>query len=292
VTKTGRRTGGVAQKVKVVATPEMVALRKAQTRLNHFLWTTEICYGHVLARSSSDFPDHEVPVNRTFGHVPSVVWFPNTQGREHLRATTGRFLDQTQKNTSDLYRLVLVGYYAYFEEYLEDRVPGLKVGKTWGPFVRSLSAVDFRTAPTPLPLHTVLCADFCRLVRNLAVHEPYELLPVTVTDVRVARWRAQLLEDARKSGWPANESDTHEAAQQVVGQVTNHLKQARNEGKELPPELFYLLFTFTNLDQLACQIEEALLAPGQRLTTWVNRALERVRRHDLVIPENATPTPA
>jgi hypothetical protein len=282
--KIGRRTGDEAPKVKVVATPEMVELRKAQTRLNHFLWTTEICYGHVLARASSDFADPEMPVNLAFGHVRTAAWFPNNQGREKFTETTGRFLDQTRKNTADLYRHVLVGYYAYCEEYLEQRALQLRVGNAWGPFVRSLSGPALRTAPTPLLLHTVLCADLCRLVRNLIVHEPYEPLPVAV-DERVKKWQTKLLKDAMSSGWPASERDSHEAVQQVIGQVKNHLKGARDEGKELPPELFYLLFTFTNLDQLACQIEEALLARGEPLTTWVKRSLAKVRRHDLVIPD-------
>jgi hypothetical protein len=158
--KLGRRAGGEAPKVKVVATPEMVELRKAQTRLNHFLWTTEICYGHILAWASSDFADPETPVNLTFGHVRSAAWFPNNQGREKFTETTGRFLDQTRKNTADLYRHVLVGYYAYCEEYLEQRVLRFRVGNRWGPFVHSLSASAFRTAPTPLPCIRS-CAPIC-----------------------------------------------------------------------------------------------------------------------------------
>jgi hypothetical protein len=82
--KLGRRAGGEAPKVKVVATPEMVELRKAQTRLNHFLWTTEICYGHILAWASSDFADPETPVNLTFGHVRSAAWFPKQSGEREV----------------------------------------------------------------------------------------------------------------------------------------------------------------------------------------------------------------
>ena len=281
--KTGRRTGEEAPRVKVVATQALVDLRKAQTRLNHFLWTTEICYGHVLARASVEFSDLQQPVEISFGHVRSAAWFPNSQGRQKFRETTGHFLAQTQQNTMQLYRLVLLGFYTLFEEFLEESTLELKVGKSWGPFVQSLSSPALVSAPAPLPLHSVLCADLCRLVRNLIVHEPSAPLPVSLDDDRVVRWGARLLSEARANRWPAGQDDVQKALQQVIGQVANHLKQTSEEGKEIPPELFHLLFAFTNLDQLACQMDEALLPAHARLATFISRPAEKIRRQDLII---------
>jgi hypothetical protein len=267
----------------MVVAPQMRELRTAQTRLNHFLWTTEICYGYVLAQADKHFADLERPIASTMAGVRSHIWFPTSQGRNRFDETTGRFLAQAQESTTELYRLVLVGYYARFEEYLEDRVKNLRRGGTWGPFVRSLASPALRAARVPIEPKTVLCADICRLVRNEVVHKPGSALPISLDDGRVQDWRAKLLTEATQNNWPISGQDIHEATFQVVGQVANHLKDAADAGKQLPPELFYLLFTFTNLDQLACQIEEALLPPNASLSTWVTRPAERVRRPDLII---------
>jgi hypothetical protein len=47
----------------------LVELRKAQTWMNHFLWTTEICYGHVLARAANELADPEAPAEVAFGGI-------------------------------------------------------------------------------------------------------------------------------------------------------------------------------------------------------------------------------
>jgi hypothetical protein len=70
--------------------------------------------------------------------------------------------------------------------------------------------VGLQNSTYPTAVHTVLCADLCRLVRNLIVHEPYVLLPVTV-DKLVKKWQVQLLEEARKYDWPATDRDVHDA---------------------------------------------------------------------------------
>jgi hypothetical protein len=286
----GRRTGDKTPRLGMIVSPEMRALRIAQTHLNHFLWTTEICYGHVLAQASTHFADLQKPISSTTAPARAHVWFPNSQGRNRFRESTGHFLTQTQENTTELYRLVLVGYYARHEEYLDNRALDLRDAKlkTWGPFVRSLASSVLREAPVPLLPKSVLCADVCRLVRNLIVHEPTSPLPVDLNDARVRDWSAHLFEEAVKYKWSVTKESVKEAMFQVVGQVSNHLEQALKEGECLPPELFYLLFTFTNLDHLACQVEEALLPPDAGLPTWVTRPAERIRRQDLIVRQAVT----
>jgi hypothetical protein len=284
--KDGRRSGQETPRLGMMVSSAMRALRDAQTKLNHFLWSSEICYGHLLSQVDAYFSDSEQPIWLTLGQVQSSAWFPNSQGRLKYRETTGRFLEHTQANTTALYRHVLVAYYAHFEDYLTERVIDLRVGNRWGPFIKSLSAPALREAQTPIPARTVLCADICRLIRNLVTHEPKSLLPMDVGDGIIGEWRTNLKAQASRVSWTVTERDLNWAFHQVVGQVANHLRQGRADGKDLPPELFYLLFTFTNLDQLACQIEEATLPENVRLETWISRAADRIRRPDLVVEED------
>jgi hypothetical protein len=54
-------------------------------------------------------------------------------------------------------------------------------------------------------------------------------------------------------------------------------------GKVVPIEFFYMLFTFTALDALAFEIEEALLGPRAPTDVEVFRDPLYVRRDDLII---------
>jgi hypothetical protein len=73
------------------------------------------------------------------------------------------------------------------------------------------------------------------------------------------------------------------ATHQVVGQAVAHVQKANKDGKTLPLELFYMLFSFTNLDSLAFALEEALLPVGSRPTNQISRKQTAVRRTDLII---------
>jgi hypothetical protein len=289
--RSGRRG---STSVKMVVSPEMAAFREDQTRLNAFLWTTEISYGHILARTDADFPDRNAPARKSLKHATSNAWFPNNQGEFKFLRTTGEFLKQTEENTTRLYRLVLLSYYSGFEDYLNCRVGGHREGGRWGPFLISLSSPRLRSAPAataPLPLHSVLCADFVRLVRNRMVHEPNLLLPVRVDDPVVKDWAKDLLEKGedrfrKGKGWPVKKANIDRAIKSVVGHVAESLERASHGRKKHPPELFYLLFSFTELDRLACQIEEALLFKNEPAGSSVWRPMNKVRRPDLVIPAN------
>jgi hypothetical protein len=70
---------------------------------------TEICYGHVLARASSDFADPETPVNLTFGHVRSAAWFPKQSGEREVyrddRSLPGSDSKKYRRICTDMYWL-------------------------------------------------------------------------------------------------------------------------------------------------------------------------------------------
>lgn len=61
------------------------------------------------------------------------------------------------------------------------------------------------------------------------------------------------------------------------------MKRAREtQGKELPIEFFYMLFTLTALDALAFEIEEALIKDRSEADSFVLIDNKRVRRTDLL----------
>ena len=228
------------------------------------------------------------PTRRTaevLGYIESAVWFPNNQGRIKRADTIKQTLSQVRANTVHTYRATLFSFFSAFEEYLATRVSHLKSGKqSWGPFVRSMSHDDLRRARYPIMLRTVLCADVSRLVRNKMLHQGF-VVPTSPSDPVVAQWKAGLRNDGCEAGWPEAEvvAEVQYAADQVVGQAVSHVQDAKANGKQLPIELFYMLFCFTNLDSLAFEIEEALSPEQSRPGGEITRKRAAVRRADLIL---------
>jgi hypothetical protein len=267
----------------------MYRLRSLQNVLNGFWSSTELCYGYLLSRSDIDFSNPGQRTEEVHGHVPSQVWYPNNQGRIKRDETVATFLERIQQNTVHVYRATLLSFYSAFEAYLDDRV-ALVTGprRHWGPFLDSLAVSRLKEAPCAVRLRTVLCADVCREIRNMMIHE-FMTVPVSLADPSVSTWQGRLAGHVERNDWAAGAgaADVAFALNQVIGQADSHLKQAASEGKRLPIELFYMLFTFTNLDSLAFEIEEALIASRTEVQKWVWRKSAAVRRQDLIMPSEA-----
>jgi hypothetical protein len=284
----GRREGTVDERVRVAVSEFMYRLRLFQNVFNGFWQSTELCYGYLLSRTDTDFSNPDQKMAEVLGHVPSQVWYPNNQGRIKRDETIAKFLTQIQQNTVHVYRAALLSFYSAFEAYLNDRVGSVTGSRDrWGPFLESLKAQQLQRAGCPLQLRTVLCADICRKMRNMIVHD-FMKVPADLNDQSVSNLKRSLMQDAQKHGWSNDPAlDVTFALNQVVGQANSHMKQAANEGKSLPIELFYMLFTFTNLDSLAFEIEEALITAPADVHTWVWRKKDAVRRKDLILPIEA-----
>jgi hypothetical protein len=279
----GRRQGTIDERVIVAVSPHMLALRQMQGMLNGFWQTSELAAGYLLSHSDTLATDSERPTFEVLGHIESEIWFPNNQGRIKRTDTIGQTLKQVKENTIHTYRTTLFSFFAAFEAYLHATVLHLRPPNvSWGEYVRSLSHSDLTRAGSPLPLRTILCADVCREIRNKMIHEKFSV-PTSLGDACVAEWKRRLRRRAIDAGWgqPAANAESDYAINQVVGQAISHVAEAKD--KELPIELFYMLFSFTNLDSLAFAIEEALLPANSRPGAEVTRKRAAVRRTDLVI---------
>lgn len=283
----GRRSGTVDPRARVAVSKSMADLRRMQWVLNGFWQTSELAYGYMLAELGSSVGQPDRPTIEVLGHIESEVWFPNNQGKIKRTDSMGTTLKQVRENTVHAYRATLLSFFSAFEAYLETEVDHLKPPKLrWGEYVRSLSNPSLRSAACALQLRTILCADFCREVRNQLLHELFTV-PDDATAEYLAKWKDRLTKRAVDAGWPAAEVDTEikYTFNQVIGQAVNHVDQAKAAGKELPIELFYMLFTFTNLDNLAFAIEEALQPQNSRTGFSVTRKRDAIRRTDLIIEE-------
>lgn len=278
----GRREGTIEPRVRVAVSEEMARLRRTQNRLNAFWANTELCYAYVLSHRDTVFADRERRSVEVLGHLTSEVWYPSHQGRLKRDETVEAFLDAVALNTVGVYRSTLIAFYSAFEVFLERRVGSLRTGSRWGPFAFSLQRL--RTAPWPLLLTTVLRADLCRRLRNMLAHGE-TTLPQALDGPPVHGWRRELERSAKSGGW--SEAEAHEAAgaavDQVIGEALRQIDMAAEAGKALPVDYFYMLFAFTNLDSLAFEIEEALIAEGEAPRSRVSRKAAAVRREDLKI---------
>jgi hypothetical protein len=281
----GRRNGTVDVRATVAVSPTMATLRNSHRELNYFLYSTELSYGLVLTGADPRLADRERFVSKALANVYASAWYPSNQGRVKYRAQVSSFLDQLTRNMQHISRALLVMWYSHFENYLEERVRPLikEKHKKWGPLTGSLFCDSLVKAATPVQLKTVLRADFCRLIRNLATHASSRL-PDQYDHPDVADWIGDRTEDV-KTKWacPDPEKTVNEAVDYVLGQAINHRNAAEKEGRRENLEHFYALFSFTNLDSLAVEIEEALLPPVGFCEGRITRKNEDVRRKDLIV---------
>jgi hypothetical protein len=296
--------------IRVRVSSDFGALRKVQRRLNDFMWSTELSYGYVLAsdqlRTRTDEWTHNV-----LSHITAEAWYPNAKGKEKYRDKVSTFLAHVTENTTFTYRAVITLFSSAFEDYLETKRSLIKpFGKVdtktkWGPYLQSLCvpALNWEKQVRlrkPLKLLTVLKADLCRLLRNRIVHTPH-VLPLSQDDAEAESWKRQLLKSLAASNWypmtkeKEKEKELSRLNRTVGGKVNDAVRSfvggaahsvARSHslhGKVVPIEFFYMLFTFTALDALAFEIEEALLGPRAPTDVEVFRDPLYVRRDDLII---------
>jgi len=284
------RSNKVAERVEIAVSLEMAELRETQKILNDFLWTSEISYGYLLSQGRTAFADMNQPTIDVLGHVLTEAWYPSNQGRIKFDETIGNTLGQITLNTVHVYRAVVILFASAFENYLDKRVGPLRSNKgqgKWGPYFKNLALPELIQPSTALQFRTILLADISRRIRNCMVHPPFSV-PDSLTHPLLIEWRTSFKNNISPSEWPkANDGRIDSAFRQVVGHAVDKMDEARKRGKSLPVELFYAIFNFTNLDNLACEIEEALIPLNTTPDGRATRKKDYVRRTDLIVSSGA-----
>lgn len=275
----------------VGVSPEMYRLRGEQDKLNRFLWSTELAYGAVLRSKEQNLLHPDAEVTNALADVEAEAWFPRTMGEPHYKGKISTFMGDLRNNLSYVFCAVILAWYSRFEAYLDERLGPIRRKRGyWGPFTDTLSIPGLLETPNPVQVHTVLRADLCRQVRNWLVHTSSTPLglPTDARDPRVQEWRRYVATPLLKGGeWNCSDhnKEVDDAVRYVGGEVINQLQHAESRGKQLTPEQFYAIFSFTNFSALAFEIEEALLPAGKPGEKSIFKAGYKIRRRDLVILE-------
>jgi hypothetical protein len=268
---------------KVILVPVSDAMkdfRDAQTRLNSLLRSTEICYGHMLGSklpSSADFWS-------IFSHAQSHAWFPNKEGATKYNKSVPAFLKDVELNLASLHRNVLINFYSYFEALLDARFQKRFFNTN---FLTSCGAFAWPNRDYAPQAKTVMLADLSRLIRNRIIHAGDHLPRAKDDKVVIEMSKAVLPKDGiegRQTRVAMNFYKLDEAAilacfNEFVSGVDQKCKTAAKKQNLGTHEFFYTLFTFTHLDNLAFEIEEALFDPGVlgESPALIKRAANRVR---------------
>jgi hypothetical protein len=158
------------------------------------------------------------------------AWYPSNQGNIKYRGTAGQVLEQTTKNTTYIYRAVVVFFVTAFERYLERRIGDKRRttrGGGWGPYTESLAIPVLQTGgksmlqnPFSVQLKSLLEADFVREIRNRLVHtDPNRPVPHARTDEASKQLQAYARGWCHRAGlWSATcDSTIKQCANQVFG---------------------------------------------------------------------------
>ena len=99
------------------------------------------------------------------------------------------------------------------------------------------------------------------------------------------RWKVGLSRNLQAVRWSDRfqGQTVLDAFRRVIESAAKAVDRAKSANKRLPFEMFYALYTFTNLDTLAFEIEEALLPISKTKPAGrVLRHPDYVRRKDLI----------
>jgi hypothetical protein len=156
--------------------------------------------------------------------------------------------------------------------------------ESWGWYVRSLSH-ERLCSPShtkyPVRLETLARADVFRTIRNQFVHG-LKLAPSSTSDSRVGSLTNNLT-TAIKECWPSAAAATiaEDAREHTLGRAITKSDRSRRLKNAPPVEYFVTLFAFTSFDNLAFEIEEALIPPGSMPAGRVRRKGSAIRRPEL-----------
>jgi hypothetical protein len=239
---------------------DFVELRRVQALLNAFLWSSDISYRFVADSKDPRLANLGGKASQVLAGVKARAWYPNIKGLPHYKKSIGGFLKDVATNETYVYRGIIVQWHAAFESFLDQRMrPFLGKVNNWGPLTSTLCCPQLLHATKPVQLATVLRGDIIRKLRNECAHG-HAALPQGINDNRVGEWKNHVSSDLKKRFWPETDLDkaVTGAIQHVFGRVEKRIQTVPPADRALEAAYFYTLFSFTNLEALAREIEAAL----------------------------------
>lgn len=243
--------------VYVAVTEEYRKLREIQTFINQMVWSTELCYAHFLDGFESKTTLQRSLISQLFKNLPLQAWFKNKSGTGKYDLTLKKHNDVVKANQLYVYRSAIILYNSYFDEYLKNRV------NSRFQLFRNLTNHEFKTEKVKLKSKNIFKADCCRIIRNWIVHEPANKF-ISIREIR-SRLKQELTDNLKKRAplfQAYTEKEIIESLNQAINEVIDSaISEVENNSRGnivLPYEFFFMLYTFTNYNQIAAEIEQVL----------------------------------
>ena len=116
---------------------EFLELRRMQSILNAFLWSSDISYRFLIASAASGDARLTHPNQKTSEALSSIqarAWYLTVEGLPHYRKTVSGLLKDAALNETHVYRGIIVQWHAAFEYFLDRRMrPYLGKMRNCGP---------------------------------------------------------------------------------------------------------------------------------------------------------------
>jgi hypothetical protein len=263
--------------VFISVTEEYRKLREIQTFLNRFVWSTELCYSYFLEIFQNKTDLHREEISDVFTNLPIQAWFKNKSGNGKYNLTLKEHNNIVHANQVYICRSAIILYNSYFDDYLKYRV------NSSFSLLKNLTNNDFKTSNIKVDIKKLLKADCCRLIRNKIVHQPENNF-LSIKEIKAdikQKITNQLFEDSNKNksflqteySEKFIKENLDKAIHEVFDSAIIEVEGAANRNVILPYEFFFMLYTFTNYDAIASDIEQILFY-DEVPKTFYNRVLK------------------
>ena len=272
-------------------TEEYRKLREIQTFINRFVWSSELCYSYFLNIFENKKEIWDVSTLELFHDLPIQAWFKNKDGTGKYALSLNDHNTIVKSNQYSIFRSAIILYNSYFDNYLKYRADSRFA------LCRNLTNINFERSKIKINIKNLFKADICREIRNLIVHEPVDTF-LSITDIR-GRARKTIEKHLNKvikgkksfllSEYSEDEikDNLDKAMNEVFDMARVEVGRAFNRGATLPHEFFFMLYTFTNYNTIAAEIEQILFDDDIPKTFYnrVNRSsVNEFTQHMVVEP--------
>ncbi len=240
-------------------------LREIQTYINRLVWSTELCYSYFLKNFENETALYEQSTAEIFANLPIQAWFKNRKGTGKYNLTLKEHNEVVRDNQLYICRSAMILYNSYFDDYLKYRIDE----NCHFLLLLNLNNNAFKASSLKVNLINLLKADCCRKLRNMIVHEPtITFLPIKETREEVKSYILSHFnrEPKKKQSFLLREGYTFnyikecldKAINEVIDSAIKEVEDAAIRNVSLPYEFFFMLYTFTNYNTIAAEIEQVL----------------------------------